>query len=61
MNLYFCAVIALEAVILATLLKPILEKAPPENRVQRWLRVLQVLAILCIGGSMFLFSVVMHL
>lgn len=28
MNLYLCAVIALEAVILATLLKPILEKTP---------------------------------
>ncbi|WP_282677452.1 hypothetical protein [Serratia marcescens] len=61
MELELYAAIALQALIIGTLLKPILEEGSSENRAQRWLRALELFGILCLGVSLFAFSMAMYI
>lgn len=61
MELELYAAIALQALIIGTLLKPILEEGSSKNRAQRWLRALELFGILCLGVSLFAFSMAMYI
>lgn len=61
MALELYAAIALQALIIGILLKPILEEGPSKNRAQRWLRALELFGILCLGVSLFAFSMAMYI
>ena len=61
MELELYAAIALQALIIGTLLKPILEEGSSKNRAQRWLRALELFGILCLGVSLFAFSMAIYI
>ncbi|WP_413715442.1 hypothetical protein IBZ12_21360 [Serratia ureilytica] len=61
MELDLYAAIALQALIIGVLLKPVLEEGPSENRSQRWLRALELFGILCLGVSLFTFTMATYI